>query len=208
MDGPTSAPDDPKGPKPLSPAHTGRLVLTPADPHAAPDSGLLIEALTTAGFLGERLGEHLGEGGARAFRIGPGFLSLLAFAGCSVWVRDEPEADTRFAHIRIPPASAHPWLLSGRNTRAPRCLGCRARLTDWRERTDHWAAHPHAGVSCPSCGETRAPWGWDWKQQGGFGCLFIQVEEVFPGEATPTQSLFDLLIRASGAGWHHFYVQD
>lgn len=186
-----------------SSVHTGRLVLTTSDPHLCPDRVLLAEALSLAGFLGERL-----AGDGLAFRIGPAFLSLLTFAGCSVRVQTESREEGGFAHIRISPASAHPWLLSGRNTRPPRCVGCRARLVDWRDRTLHWATRTHAGVTCPSCGETRPPWLWDWKQQGGFGRLFILVEEVFPGEAIPTQALFDLLIRSSGTGWRHFYVQD
>jgi hypothetical protein len=48
----------------------------------------------------------------------------------------------------------------------------------------------------------------DWKQQAGFGRRLIEVEEVFPGEAVPTQSLLDLLKRASGSGWRYFYIQD
>lgn len=189
---------------PAASAHTGRLVLTPADPHVCPQVGLLTEMLADKGFLGKRLG---GEG-EDVFRIGPGFLSLLAFTGCAVQIRSEPSGDGGFCHVRMPPAQPHPRLLSGRNTRAPRCAGCRARLVDWRERRDYWSSHPHAGVTCPACGETRPPWLWDWKQQGGFGRLFVQVEEIFPGEATPTPALFDLLIRASGTGWRHFYIQD
>jgi hypothetical protein len=187
-----------------APAHVGRLVLTAANPHASPQARLLIEVLAEAGFIGERLPWVEGE----AFRIGPRFLSLLAFAGCSVQIQSEPDAGSNFCHIRVPPPSPHPCLQSGRNTRAPRCAGCRARLMDWRGRAAHWEVHPHFGVTCPSCGETRPPWLWDWKQQGGFGRLFIQVEGVFPDEVIPTQELFDLLIRASGTAWRHFYVQD
>lgn len=187
-----------------SSSHTGRMVLTPTDPHASPHVGLLVEMLAETGFVGERL--EMSE--MSAYRIGPGFLSLLTFAGCAVRVESDPGRKGGFCHIRIPPSWEHPHLLVGRNTRAPRCIGCRARLVDWRERTAHWASHPHAGVTCPSCGETRPPWLWDWKDQGGFGRLFVLIEEIFPSEATPTPALFDLLIRASGTGWRHFYVQD
>jgi hypothetical protein len=38
--------------------------------------------------------------------------------------------------------------------------------------------------------------------------VFVQVEEVFPGEAVPTSALFEQLIRVSGIGWRHFYIQD
>ncbi|MBK1722419.1 hypothetical protein CKO23_09190 [Thiocystis violacea] len=188
----------------VAPNHTGRLVLTTLDPHASPQRVLLVEMLAEKGFIGERLA----QGEVAAYAIGPGFLSLLTFAGCAVRIRSEPDAGAPFCHIQVPPVREHPYLLAGRNTRAPRCVGCRARLLDWRERRAHWASHPHAGVTCPTCRETRPPWLWDWKQQGGFGRLFIQIEEIFPDEATPTPALFDLLIRATGTGWRHFYIQD
>lgn len=189
--------------------HTGRLILTPADPHLAPDLDLLIEGLSQSGFLGAPLSLEapLARDGSRAFAIGPGFLSLLTFAGCAVQIRDDA-SEGRFSHIRIPPISLRPRLLVGRNTRSPRCIGCRAPLAGWRELVDHWATHPHAGVRCPACGETRPPWLWDWKQQGGFGRAFVCIEEVFPGEAMPTPALFEQLIRVSGVGWRHLYIQD
>jgi hypothetical protein len=189
--------------------HTGRLILTPSDPHLVPDVDLLIEGLSQSGFQGDPLSAgavSTGEG-ERAFAIGAGFLSLLTFAGCAVQIRDS-RSDGRFSHIRIGPVSPYPRLMVGRNTRSPRCVGCRAPLSGWRELVDHWATHPHAGVRCPACGETRPPWHWDWKQQGGFGRAFVQVEEVFPGEAVPTSALFEQLIRVSGIGWRHFYIQD
>ena len=190
--------------------HTGRLILTPSDPHLAPDVDLLIEGLSQFGLLGASvfLDAPLTGEGDRTFVIGAGFLSLLIFAGCAVQIRDDRRDDGRFSHIRIPPVSPHPRLLTGRNTRSPRCAGCREPLSNWRALAERWAAHPHAGVRCPVCGETRPPWLWDWKQHGGFGRAFVQIEEVFPGEAVPTPTLFERLIRISGIGWRHFYIQD
>jgi hypothetical protein len=34
------------------------------------------------------------------------------------------------------------------------------------------------------------------------------VEEVFPGEAAPTDALMRLLAEAAGTPWRHFYIQD
>lgn len=185
--------------------HTGRLVLTPVDAHAAPERTRLIGALTGAGLIGAPLDESGGR-----FRIGPSFLSLVSFAGCAVNVRGEPGPDPNapFCHVSIPPASALPRLLAGRNTRPPRCPGCRARLGEWREQRERWEAEPDIPTGCPTCGEAQPPWRWDWKNQGGFGRLFVCLEEVFPGEAVPAPPLFELLKRTSGSDWGYFYVQD
>jgi hypothetical protein len=187
------------------PIHTGRLLLTPIDPQAAPEAGLVIGALLGAGFIGAQL-----RGPERAFAVGPAFLSLLAFTGCAVAIAGDPDecGTAPCCLVRIPPLAPTPRFLWGRNTRPPRCPVCRARLQDWGRRVDGWLDHPHRGATCPGCGETRPPWRWDWKGQGGFGRLFVAVEEVFPDEAVPMPRLFDVLTRASGSGWRHFYVQD
>lgn len=186
-------------------SHTGRLVLTTADPQAAPDPDLVQGVLSQAGFIGQPL-----IGTEARFAVGPEFLGLLSFAGCAVVLpaSSPAQAGEALCHVRILGPDPTPRLIWGRNTRGPRCPGCRARVPDWRNRLPDWGERPLRGLTCPSCSETRPPWRWDWKQQGGFGRLFVLVEEVFPGEAVPTQRLLDLLTRACGSDWRHFYVQD
>lgn len=185
--------------------HTGRLVLTTADPLAGPDATLLIESLARAGFIADPL-----PGRRDAYAVGANFLSLLTFSGCAVAISTvpRPDAATELCHVRVSNLSALPRLLWGRNTRPPRCPCCRVRLPDWRRRIADRPDQTRPGVTCTACGDTRPPWRWDWKEQGGFGRLFVLVEEVFPGEAVPTPPLFDLLTDACGLGWRHFYVQD
>lgn len=186
-------------------SHTGRLVLTPVDPMSSPDREGLIQRLGEGGLLGRPL-----PGLADAFAAGDDLLGLVVFAGCAVTVAVAPGADPEspFCHVVIPPAAPWPRLLMGRNTRPPRCPACRARAMDWRDRADLWLRPPIPGLVCRGCGESHAPWEWDWKQQGGFGRLLVLVEEVFPGEAVPAPRLLALLSGASGQDWHHFYIQD
>jgi hypothetical protein len=184
--------------------HTGRMILTTANPTDCPDGVSVIAALASVGFIGERLDGQVDH----AFCVGPAFLSLVSFAGCAVRIETTPNPHAPFCHLRCPPLAPFPRLYCGRNTRPPRCMDCRGRLDDWRERVDDWTTQPCRGVTCPGCGATRLPWQWDWKEQGGFGRWVILVEEVFPGEAAPTQSLLDLLADASGTRWRHFYVRD
>jgi hypothetical protein len=63
-------------------------------------------------------------------------------------------------------------------------------------------------TQCAACGRLVPIRDLDWKQSAGFGRLFVQVEEVFPGEATPTPELMLLLARLTGGDWRYFYVQD
>lgn len=187
------------------PNHTGRLVLTTADPLAGPDPALLIAALSASGFISGPL-----PGRRAAFAVGRNFLSLLAFSGCAVAIAADPATapGSAFCHVALPAPTPAPRLLWGRNTRPPRCPACRARLADWQRRVLDAPLRPLPGLTCTQCGETRPPWRWDWKEQGGYGRQFILVEEVFPGEAVPTAPLLEILIDASGSGWRYFYVQD
>lgn len=184
-------------------SHTGRLVLAPQDPHLAFTPDQLIGPLLEEGLIGAALNRH-----PHAFAVGMHFLSLVAFNGCAVRIRDGAQGGDAFCHVVIesPSKRIRAWL--GRNTRAPRCGSCRTRLADWRERMHHWVRTPRSGLACPSCGEIRPPWLWDWKQQAGFGRSRLWIEEVFPGEALPSHALIERLTRATGAGWRYFYMQD
>lgn len=188
------------------PNHTGRLVLAPRDPGCGPDRPRLILALASAGFLGPALGP-----GDDAYAVGEHFLHLVTFAGCAVRLEIEPGAgsDRPFCHVRIAGPYPEPLPLIGRNTRPPRCPTCRAPLRDWRDAlAGPTAAGRTAALPCPAC-ETLSPArAWDWKESGGFARLWLGVEEVFPGEAAPTDALMQILAEAALTPWRHFYLQD
>jgi hypothetical protein len=80
-------------------------------------------------------------------------------------------------------------------------------LRDWR---DALGAAPRATgpLPCPTCGAPAPASAWDWKDAGGWARLSVWIEEVFPGEASPTDALMALLAEATGTPWRHFYIQD
>jgi hypothetical protein len=187
------------------------LILAPREVEACPDRDRIVGILSEAGFIADRIPDR-----ECAYRVGPEFSALISFVGCAVAIASDPQAGDPFCHVVVPPASAHLRWCHGRNTRAPRCPGCRTRLSDWPLRVaqfeqstrTHGSDRQDSSVVCPSCGESRPIWSWDWKQQGGFARLLVQVEEIFPGEAVPTEEFLDLLERESGCAWRYLYVQD
>ena len=186
------------------PIHTGRLVLAPRDALEAPNGVLLRAGLADAGFIGMALADN-----DAAYVVGERFLQLITFAGCSVQLELAPTTcGDPFCHIRFAGPFDQPRLLRGRNTRPPRCAICRAPLKDWMQRLQaHNGAHSPR-LRCDACGAGHPPWEWDWKENAGYGRLFVQVEEIFPGEATPTPELISILRKITDTGWRHFYVQD
>ncbi len=186
--------------------HTGRLVLTPADPYFLPDD---LSAITTRleeiGFIGTAL-----SGRQDSYLLGEHFMQLVTFMGCSPYIRLEPgAADEAFCHLKIDPTSAHPRLLTGKNTTPPRCTVCRRRISDWRTNIARWQQQPDWLASCPHCGHRQDPATYDFRQSAGFGRLFLCVEQIFPHEAIPSPSLLTHLQQASGGtSWHFFFVQE
>jgi hypothetical protein len=47
-----------------------------------------------------------------------------------------------------------------------------------------------------------------WRQDAGIARFFIQIEDIFPGEAVPVPTLLQELIQAADCPWRHFYLQD
>ena len=119
----------------MPPRHTGRLLLTPADPWLVVDPHLLRATLEDLGFIGQPLPADVVPNGtltlppapSRGFLIGERFFSLLTFAGCAVNLRMTPGAKGEpFTHVHLVGPLASPLLLRGGNTRPPRCPSCRA----------------------------------------------------------------------------------
>jgi hypothetical protein len=182
---------------------TGRLVLAPADALQAPPMEALNTYLRDCGLLGEPL-----PGGR--FRVGERFLQLITFMGCSPHIELEPPTHGgSFCHLRLLGPFTTARLLLGRNTQPPRCHACRSRVSRWQEQLPGWCERPaEPTVTCPRCGHRQRPVDLGWRQSGGFGRCFIQVEEVFPGEAVPVPGLIQGLRRISGCPWGYFYILD
>jgi hypothetical protein len=184
---------------------TGRLLFTPRDPRVAPERDSIVSLLSEVGLIGERFSTS-----PPAYLVGERFLQLISFAGCSPHIQLAPPLNGTgaFCHIRVRGPEPAIRLLTGRNTRSPRCPVCRQGLTHWQALRTQWEQDPDRPFDCPHCATALIPLGLIWKQSAGFGRLFVSVEDVFPGEAVPVPALLQQLQRGSGQPWHFFYVQD
>lgn len=174
-------------------------MLTPSDPLLGPNTERLCAELTAFGLLGEAL-----PGDVASFVAGPQFLALVTFAGCAVQLETTYRgAGAPPVHIRIDGPSAAPRLCYGPNTRPPRCPACRTLLRDWRSRV----GIGDSNLACAACGTSHRASGWDWREHGGAGRLFVCIEGVFPGEAVPTPTLTQRLRSLTQSEWRHFSIQ-
>jgi len=145
---------------------------------------------------------------------GPRFMELLVFVGCSPYVRLRPGTggDARswdFSHIQIPMAVEPPRLLSGLNTRAPRCPRCRREVTDWQRRLHPAAeASPEPRWHCPDCGTATPCHALDWRHSACLSGFPISIWQVHEGEAVPSAELLELLQAGCAGDWDYCYLRE
>ena len=165
-----------------------------------PPVPITLEArLREIGLIGQR---HRGQ--TDTFLPGDRFLQLITFLGCSPHLRlapDNPD-DENFCQVRFVGPFTRPRLLHGRNTRPPRCLHCGRPVQQWRQSL----ARQKTEINCRLCGCNSRIDALDWRRNAGLGCFFVQVTEVFPGEAVPLPALLEQLA-AGGTQWEYFYRQ-
>jgi len=186
------------------PLHTGRLVLTPGDAQTLVELKPLRACLKAVGLIGGAL-----EGCANAFEVGDRFPQLIALTGCAVAFDTAPsDPEHAFTHVTLHGPYITPRLISGRNTRPPRCPECGKGLAAWRDWLRQQHPQPRPQLRCMHCTSAAPGWLWNWGRQGGFGRCFVCIEEVFPGEGSPLPALLDALGTLGIGDWRFFYVQD
>lgn len=179
---------------------TGNLLFRAPLSSEPPSPASLEERLRSIGLIGDRYRNQ-----QQVFLTGERFLQLITFLGCSPFLRLQPagDDDDRFCHIRFLGPFTQPRLMHGRNTRPPRCPHCGQRIEQWRAGLDGGAGY----IDCEHCGEKPLISELDWRRNAGLGRFFVQITEVFPGEAVPLPALLEALHETDDS-WDYFYIQD
>jgi len=177
----------------------GSLFLFPKNLADSCDPDSLEQSLRSLGIIDSMLSS---TENARIFLAGNNFPRHVVYAGCSPHLKFEPEGDDdhAFCHAAIHGPFEQAQLQTGQNTVKPRCPHCRARLSDWQERIEKEA------LPCPSCEKKLAPIALDWRQHAACGRIFIELRNVFPGEAAPSDQLLASLKQVSGFEWRYAWA--
>ncbi len=177
--------------------NNGSLVLYPKDPKVNPVAvPQLVHLLALIGLLGDPL-----EEATAVFSVGERFLQLISFLGCSPYLQLDPPADgdDDFCHLAILGPYAAARLSYGEDTRPPRCPSCGAAMKAWREEVNS------GSVSCRECGTTHPLERIEWRKHAGYGRLFVEIRNIFPGEAVPVEELLTHLHDLGCGEWGYFY---
>jgi hypothetical protein len=178
----------------------GSLYLSPAIPHEAPARQTVYAGLSELLMCGPLLFEAPEK---RVFAAGAGFARHVIYAGCSPHLRFEPAEphDRDYCHLALLGPYATPMVITGENTVKPRCPHCRARRAGWQDPVVHAQR-----TTCPECAAKSWPWELDWRQQAAAGRFLIELRNVFPGEASPSDRLLASLRQHTGMDWNYAWA--
>ncbi len=182
------------------------LLLYPGDPYYQFDTSTsLVTALQAAGLFGGLLADLPGE----RYQAGPTFLQHISFLGCSPAVEFEPEhpGSEQFCHVGIQ-HSQELMFRGGPNHVQVHCRQCRHREEHWQAIISGWQADRENHVyTCPECGAESHVTELNWRKTGAFARIFIELFNIYPHEAVPTDGLLNLLRKETGVEWKYIYVR-
>jgi len=176
------------------------LYLAPTSPDSAPDKHAVQQVLSDLDIIADPLGPAI-------YTAGVGFSRHVIYAGCSPFLVMQPPEDgsRQFCHVVMHGTFAQPKLVTGPNTVKPRCPACRERFADWRERLAEWQAGSEP-AHCDSCGKVSLPADLDWRGHAISGRVLIELRNVFPGEASPSDLLMQRLETGTGEEWRYAWA--
>ena len=168
------------------------------------DFSALVLALQNTGFIAKKMpsveGEDTRKKTQQHYFTGDNFLNYIAYMGCAPNIQFEANASSQaFCHIKIHQYK-HPKLIySKAQLRAPQCPQCKKVVNNWLQNINASSLH------CDNCDSQSNIEDFHWRKMAGYAQLFIEITDIFPGEAIPQPSLLNALQRITNTSWLHFY---
>jgi len=135
-----------------------------------------------------------------SFFVGKKYLDYIAYMGCSPAIQFEASSDnSKFCYIKIHQFKTAQLIINKIQKRAPNCPQCKQLIKNWQQHlTD-------TSVTCELCKITSNLEDFNWRKNGAYAQLFIEITDIFPKEAIPQQTLLDQLVSATNTDWQYFY---
>jgi len=181
-----------------------KLILYPVSTDYVPKSWVNIKlSLNQAGFIGKSI-SSINE----SYYVGDNFLQLITFLGCSPHIQIEPEDDNNDSYCRIVLSELNDnidFRFLARDVIA-RCPKCRKKLDSWSDWLNQWKESSSAVfVRCEHCDSALSLFDLNWRHNAGFASCFIDIWNIYPQEAIPTEELLSILSEATGEEWDYFF---
>jgi hypothetical protein len=186
------------------------LAIHPADPDYIPKADF-VESLRGCGFLGESFDLF----GTTCYRPGEKFFNLIDFKSSHSiieltptkegFIESEPHDSRLSCDIELETDEV-PCISCGCNFQDPRCPTCTSLLTieEFHHLMDIWFSSREPWL-CSSCGSQVDASDLDYQHTAGIARYWIKIEQIYEGEAKPTQAFLQLLAQATAYEWRYFW---
>lgn len=176
----------------------GILILHPENIKSQVDPKQVTRLLRNNGLIGRAI-----DGMQESYSAGEMFLQLITFMGCSPHIRFEPEdeQDKSYCYIMLATCETLQIRMS-EHARPPRCCACK------KPAGKGWQTAVSLGelITCPHCHQQQRPDQLSWRSDSGMGRFFIEIHNIFPGEAQPVPRLLQQLQSTNASQWRYFYL--
>jgi hypothetical protein len=176
----------------------GVLILHPENIGSHADAQRVTELLLQIGLIGSAI-----DGMQNSYSAGETFLQLITFMGCSPHIRFEPEYDQDKGYCYVTMTACETLQIRmSEHARPPRCCACKKPVgKGWQT-----AVLQGELITCPHCQQQQRPDQLSWRNDSGMGRFFIEIHNIFPGEAQPVPRLLQQLQSIDASQWRYFYL--
>jgi hypothetical protein len=177
-----------------------KLVLYPCVPDFTQlESGAIINALKNGGLIS-------GATHHDAYLTGDAFIELFSFLGCAPNICLTPADGDNFCHVIIRSAPGNIHCLGHTATAIPRCPHCKHKMIHWQQ-TENWQLGETV-CTCSHCNTATAMQNLDWKQECAYGRMAVDIINIHPFEAVPSDNLLHILQAATNVEWRYCYAEN
>ena len=162
------------------------------------DSAALVAALTTGALIIDDVTHNY-------YPTGRQFLSLFSFLGCAPNISLSPEDGNNFCHVIITPYHPELRCLGHTASAIPRCPHCKKKLPQWQQ-IPGWQ-HGTTSCLCNQCNSSTFMRNLNWKREAAYGCMAVEIINIHPFEAVPSENLLALLQAATHVEWDYCYAE-
>jgi len=183
-----------------------KLTLHPVNSEYTPNNWVdIAQNLAQAGFIGNSI-----QSESESYYVGENFLQLITFLGCSPNIQIEPEEGNshNFCQIVMSELNERVQFRYSPRDIAARCPKCRKKLDLWPDWIDSWKKSSDLSpIDCENCSSSLSLFKLNWRHSAAFARCFIDIWNIYPQEAIPTEELLLNLSETTGEEWDYFFSE-
>jgi len=136
--------------------------------------------------------------GSQQLPVGSKLMDYITFLGCSPALqRGEIESGINIHHFNQLTG------VGGKSIQTIRYPGCKHPV---HEPENLVTSYPEVEKwKCPMCGNEGKTEQIQWRKSAGFSTIFIEISQIFPKEAVPSDKLLNALHKFTNLHWQWFY---